>query len=86
AMDGYALRGAELATTASTRLRVVGVCYAGQAGWDAPIPAQACVRIMTGAVMPADLDTVVPVEMVRAGRDEHGDWIEVPADAVRPGE
>ena len=86
AMDGYALRGAELATTASTRLRVVGVCYAGQAGWDAPIPAQACVRIMTGAVMPADLDTVVPVEMVRAGRDEHGDWIEVPAGAVRPGE
>ncbi|TSE21645.1 Molybdopterin molybdenumtransferase [Tepidimonas alkaliphilus] len=83
AMDGYALRGADLRPAEPTRLRVLGACYAGQQGWGAPVPPGACVRIMTGAVMPAGCDTVVPVEFVADGGDG---TITVPAGVVRPGD
>jgi len=45
------------------------------------IGAGQCVRIMTGAVMPPGLDTVVPQEFVRVD----GDRITVPAGAVKTG-
>ena len=54
AMDGFALRGAELRTDTKTRLRVVGSGLAGQ-NFAGAVPPQACVRITTGAVMPAGL-------------------------------
>jgi molybdopterin molybdotransferase len=61
AMDGYALRGADLDLAASDGLRLVGESFAGH-----PFPGTAkageCVRIMTGAVMPAGCDTVVMQE------------------------
>ena len=60
AMDGFALRASDLAEGAV--LRVVGDIAAGSAS-DPEIPAGACVKIMTGAPMPADADTVVPVEL-----------------------
>ena len=81
AMDGYALRGAELAAGADCVLDVVGTGFAGQAFGGAVGPGQ-CVRIMTGAPMPDGLDTVVPQEFV--ARD--GDRVTVPAGAVRPGD
>ncbi|WP_428422996.1 molybdopterin molybdotransferase MoeA [Methylibium sp.] len=65
AMDGYALRSADLRGDAPTTLRVAGTGYAGQA-FDGPVAAGECVRIMTGAVMPAGLDTVVPQEFTTA--------------------
>ncbi|MDM7464403.1 MAG: molybdopterin molybdotransferase MoeA [Tepidimonas taiwanensis] len=83
AMDGYALRGAALAATGETVLRVVGTCYAGDARWTQPVPDDACVRIMTGAVMPEGLDTVAPVEFVRAAGDA---TVAIPAGVVRPGD
>jgi len=49
AMDGYALRGAELSATADTVLQVAGSGFAGQADLASAAPGQ-CVRIMTGAV------------------------------------
>jgi molybdopterin molybdotransferase len=81
AMDGYALRGADLAPGAPTRLSVIGTVYAGRAFDGAPQAGQ-CVRIMTGGVMPAGCDTVIPQEFVQ----EDGDAIAVPAGAVRPGD
>ena len=81
AMDGYALRGADLAGTADCVLDVVGSGFAGQA-FDGSAGAGQCVRIMTGAPMPAGLDTVVPQEFV--ARD--GDRVTVPAQAVRLGD
>ena len=64
AMDGYAFDGAPLsAAQAPLRLRVAGTVYAGAARADAVASGQ-CVRVMTGAVMPAGLDTVVPQELV----------------------
>jgi molybdopterin molybdotransferase len=74
AMDGYALRHADLAADAPTRLRVIGAAYAGKPFAQA-VGAGEAVRIMTGAVMPAGADTVVPQESLRA----EGDAIIVPA-------
>jgi len=81
AMDGYALRGADLAAGAPTVLRVAGSGFAGQAQ-PADAAAGECVRIMTGAVMPAGLDTVVPQEFVQVD----GDRVTIPAGVVRRGD
>jgi molybdopterin molybdotransferase len=82
AMDGYALRGADLAAGSDTVLRVAGTGFAGQA-FDGAVPPGHCVRIMTGAVMPAGLDTVVPQEFTKS---EGNDAVRVPAGAVRAGD
>ncbi|HWK83530.1 MAG TPA: gephyrin-like molybdotransferase Glp [Caldimonas sp.] len=83
AMDGYALRGAELAADAATSFQVAGSTgFAGQALRRDSVGAGQCARIMTGAVMPAGLDTVVPQEFVKLS----GDRIEVPPGIVRSGE
>jgi molybdopterin molybdotransferase len=65
AMDGYALRGGELHADQPTRLQVVGAGLAGQ-HFEGSVPPMGCVRITTGAVMPAGLDTVVPQEFTRS--------------------
>jgi molybdopterin molybdotransferase len=64
AMDGYAVRGADLDPTRLTWLDVVGTAFAGSPSSVAARPGEA-VRVMTGAVMPAGLDTVVVQEVVR---------------------
>ena len=63
AMDGYALRGSDLAPAGDTVLALAGTGFAGLA-FEGAVPAGHCVRIMTGAVMPEGLDTVVPQEFV----------------------
>ncbi|MES2129100.1 MAG: gephyrin-like molybdotransferase Glp [Pseudomonadota bacterium] len=65
AMDGYALRGADLLAGAPTTLTVIGTVYAGRHSDALPLPGQ-CVRIMTGGVMPAGCDSVIPQELVAA--------------------
>jgi molybdopterin molybdotransferase len=75
AMDGYAVRGADLAQVQDqnpTRLRVVGEVAAGYVPEMAVETGQA-VRIMTGAPVPAGADTVVRFE----DTGQEGDWIEV---------
>ena len=81
AMDGYALRGADLASDTDTVLRVVGSGFAGNEFRGQAGPGEA-VRIMTGAVMPAGLDTVVPQELARV---QDGRVI-IPAGAIRTGD
>src|SRR5574337_695730 len=82
AMDGFALRGADLDPAQPTRLRIAGSGLAGQP-FAGEVPAGACVRITTGAVMPAGLDTVLPQELAAV---EGADTLCVPAGVVRPGE
>lgn len=81
AMDGYALRGSELVASGDTVLRIAGRGLAGVPFTGTP-GAGECVRIMTGAVMPAGLDTVVPQEFVRV----EGERVTIPAGAVRAGD
>lgn len=83
AMDGYALRGSDLAAEAdqvATTLTVVGTALAGPDPGRRPGPGQ-CLRIMTGAVLPDGFDTVVPQERVSVA----GDRITIAAGTIRPG-
>ncbi len=68
AMDGYAVRFAEVAA-APVKLRVAGEVPAGSPA-DPAAGAGECVRIMTGAPMPGFADTVVPVEDTDGGVGE----------------
>ena len=81
AMDGYALRGAELQAGQASRLKVVGTALAG-AAWQGTVSTGECVRIMTGAIMPAGLDTVAPQELVQA----EGDMVLVPPGLLQAGD
>lgn len=91
AMDGYAFDGAQLREGRELTLKVLGTALAGKAWRDAVGPGQ-CVRIMTGAIMPAGLDTVVPQEFVQgnaaSGARPQGeaDEIVIPAHLLRPGD
>ena len=81
AMDGFALRGSDLAADRETRLVVAGTGLAGQA-FSGDVPAGHCVRIMTGAVMPPGLDTVVPQEFTQT----EGNQVRIAAGVVRCGD
>ncbi len=63
AMDGFAFDGAQLGDENSLELTVVGTAFAGKA-WQGSVKQGECIKIMTGAIMPDGLDTVVPQEMV----------------------
>jgi len=65
AMDGYALRFADLQPECETSLRLGGVVLAGGAGAPQVVPGH-CVRITTGAPLPPGADTVVMKENTRA--------------------
>jgi len=67
AMDGYALRAADLAE-GCTRFKVVGKAYAG-APCTQEIARGECVRIMTGALIPGGCDCVVMQEQTTADGD-----------------
>jgi molybdopterin molybdotransferase len=70
AMDGYAVRFSDLE---QQTLREIGAALAGKP-FSGKLGAGECVRIMTGAVMPAGSDTVVIQEVVK----KEGDRITVP--------
>lgn len=82
AMDGYALRGDDLAADKALTLRIVGSVHAGQQ-FDGAVAAGECVRIMTGAAMPADCDTVIPQEFTEKQTDAA---VTIPAGRVRRGD
>lgn len=83
AMDGYALAGAQLVPGQPLTLRVVGTALAGKA-WTGQVGPDDCVKIMTGAIMPAGLDTVVPQEFTTPGAG--GTEVTLAADVVRTGD
>ena len=74
AMDGYAVRFADLGAP----LTEIGTALAGKP-FHGSVGAGQCVRVMTGAVMPAGTDTVVIQEVVK--RD--GNRITVPSGQKR---
>ena len=62
AVDGYAIRVADLAPAERARLRVVSDLAAGST-FDRPLGPGEALRIMTGAPIPVGADTVVPQEL-----------------------
>ncbi|MEJ5989177.1 gephyrin-like molybdotransferase Glp [Ramlibacter sp. PS3R-8] len=81
AMDGYAFDGAQLAAGA-LQLQVMGTALAGKA-WQGRVGPGQCMKIMTGAIMPAGLDTVVPQELTKTLADGR---VEIPAGLLQPGD
>ena len=81
AMDGYAFDGAALRADGPTVLHSVGTVHAGTP-WPGVVAAGQCLRIMTGAVMPAGCDTVVPQELCRAD----GAQVSIAPGVIRAGE
>jgi len=81
AMDGYAFASNDLAAGGDITLTVVGSAFAGTA-CEQPVARGQAVRIMTGAIMPAGCDTVIPQEFVEA----HGEQVRFDARAVRAGD
>jgi molybdopterin molybdotransferase len=65
AMDGYALRGADLSSSREVSLAAIGTAFAGRPFAGKVHPGE-CVRVMTGAVMPEGADTVVVQEVCRS--------------------
>jgi molybdopterin molybdotransferase len=69
AMDGYAMRFADLKPDAPVTLRVSGTAFAGRP-FEGKVGAGQAVRIMTGGIMPAGTDTVVMQERVTVAGNE----------------
>lgn len=65
AMDGYAVRAADLPADGIAELRVVGSSFAGKP-YRAALARGEAVRIMTGAVVPDGADTILIQERVEA--------------------
>jgi len=65
AMDGWAMRGADLKAEGETTLEEIGSAFAGRPFRGSVGPGQ-CVRIMTGGVVPQGADTVVMQERAKA--------------------
>jgi molybdopterin molybdotransferase len=68
AMDGYAVRFADLKSAGDVALKVAGTSFAG-VPFQGAVRAGECVRIMTGGVMPNGTDTIVMQEHVKADQD-----------------
>jgi molybdopterin molybdotransferase len=82
AMDGFAFEGGVLEAGAQqVELRVIATALAG-AAWRGEVAPGEAVKIMTGAVMPAGLDTVIPQEFCSV----EGDRVRFPAKALRRGD
>ena len=82
AMDGFAFASAELSRgEGEVSLHVIGTAYAGVA-FDGTLGAGEAVRVMTGAVMPAGCDTVIPQEFTQGDAST----VRFARDAVRAGD
>ena len=72
AMDGYGFNAQDLATQGASKFKVTGSAFAGNA-LSGEVLQGACIKIMTGAAIPAGIDTVIPQERVKIT----GDLIEI---------
>jgi len=81
AMDGYAFDGAQLRPDQPLSLQCVGTALAGKA-WQGAVAKGQCLKIMTGAIMPSGLDTVVPQELAQV----EGERIRIASGLLQPGD
>jgi molybdopterin molybdotransferase len=81
AMDGYAFSGTSIVQDGVTSLTMIGKGFAGNA-FDGQVSNGQCVRIMTGAVMPAGCDTTIPQELVKVD----GEQIQFQSSVIKAGD
>jgi molybdopterin molybdotransferase len=84
AMDGFAFDGKQL-NLAPLKLHLVGTALAGKA-WQGNVKTGECVKIMTGAVMPAGLDTVIAQELATVHTSGSESIVEIPAGILQAGD
>ncbi|WP_216224927.1 gephyrin-like molybdotransferase Glp [Polynucleobacter sp. MG-27-Goln-C1] len=69
AMDGFAFNGDCLGNNETViTLKIVGTAYAGKP-YEGAIGLGECIKIMTGALMPHDCDTVIPQEFTESANE-----------------
>ena len=66
AMDGYAVRFADLKSDGEVTLKIAGTSFAGKP-YTGAVNAGEAVRIMTGGVVPVNADTIVMQEHTKTG-------------------
>ncbi len=69
AMDGFAVRFADLKADGETTLRIIGASFAGKP-FEGTAGSGQAVRIMTGAVIPAGTDTVIQQERAKTSGEQ----------------
>jgi molybdopterin molybdotransferase len=85
AMDGFAFDASQQVTNQPLSLRVVGTALAGKA-WQGKVNAGECLKIMTGAILPDGLDTVVPQEFAQVVSKHDVTTITLPSNLVKAGD
>ena len=85
AMDGFALDASQLKADEPLALRVVGTALAGKA-WQGKVNAGECLKIMTGAILPDGLDTVVPQEFCQIVSAHDVTTVAIPPNILKVGD
>ena len=85
AMDGFAFDAAQLHIDQPLTLRVVGTALAGKA-WQGKVNAGECLKIMTGAILPDGLDTVVPQEFCQIDSAHDVTTVTIPPNILKAGD
>jgi molybdopterin molybdotransferase len=85
AMDGFAFDASQLHADHSLTLRVVGTALAGKA-WQGKVNAGECLKIMTGAILPDGLDTVVPQEFCQVISTHDVSTVTIPPKLLKAGD
>jgi len=85
AMDGFALDASQLKADHPLTLRVVGTALAGKA-WQGKVNAGECLKIMTGAILPDGLDTVVPQEFCHIDNAHDMTTVTIPPNLLKAGD
>ena len=85
AMDGFAFDAAQLQPDPPLTLRVVGTALAGKA-WQGKVNAGECLKIMTGAILPDGLDTVVPQEFCQVDNAHDVTTVTIPPNILKAGD
>jgi len=80
AMDGYAFNAKELSNKVGVELKNCGTSLAGNP-YEGHLNTGECIRIMTGAKIPENADTVIEQEKVKV----NGNLIQI-SNAVKPGQ
>ena len=85
AMDGFAFDASQLQADQPLTLRVVGTALAGKA-WQGKVNAGECLKIMTGAILPDGLDTVVPQEFCQINSAHDVTTVTIPPNILKAGD